>query len=101
MAMLLQLVRGRLRIPILWVLIASVLGAGVITWVVRRDNGAGNTRTASGPNGLLVPVGPSDSSTLPVIAGAPGTVVAAGPTSSTAHAGPVRVAAGPGTVTVS
>jgi hypothetical protein len=99
MSMLLELVRGRLRIPILWLMIGSLFGAGVIGWATHQDAGA-STHAASGATGVLVPEDPS-SSTLPVIAGAPGTVAAGGATTSTAHAGPVRVAAGVGSVTVS
>jgi len=97
MSMLLALLRGRLRIPALWVLIVLVLGAGVVGWATQRG-GAASTHAASGATGVLVPEDPSSS--LPVIAGAPGTV-AAGTTTSTARPGPVRVASGPGTVTVS
>ena len=96
--MLLALVRGRLRIPAMWVLIALVLGAGVISWATRGDSGR-TTHAASDATGVIVPEDPS--STLPVIAGAPATVAAGAVTTSTAHAGPVRVAAGPGAVTVS
>src|SRR5436190_15560558 len=101
MSMLVELVRGRLRVPILWVLIASLLCAGVVTWPMRRDKTTTSTNAAS--NGVLVPVGEPGSTTAPpvVSAGAPGTVATGGTTSSTAHAGPVRVAAGAGAVTVS
>ncbi|MBV8236981.1 MAG: hypothetical protein JO075_14900, partial [Acidimicrobiia bacterium] len=54
MSMLRELVRGRLRIPLLWILIALVLGAGVITWATRGDNGRG-THAATGVAGALAP----------------------------------------------
>ncbi|HEV3354028.1 MAG TPA: hypothetical protein VG076_13960 [Acidimicrobiales bacterium] len=104
MSMLVDLARGRLRIPLLWVLIVAVLGSGVLSWAVRRDAGASSAHAASS-GGVLVPVEPNDSSTLPATAGAPGTVgttAAAGTTSSSAgQGGPIRVAAAPGAVTVS
>ncbi|MBV8162525.1 MAG: fibronectin type III domain-containing protein [Acidimicrobiia bacterium] len=103
MSMLLDLVRGRLRVPILWILIACELGAGVMTWAARRDTGTGTgARTTSSAGGFIVPTAPSDPSTIPpVVAGAQATVATGGTTSSTAHVGPVRAAAGPGAVTVS
>ncbi|MBV8295810.1 MAG: fibronectin type III domain-containing protein, partial [Acidimicrobiia bacterium] len=77
-----------------------VLGAGVITWATRRDPGRG-THAATGVTGALAPAG--SSTTLPVIAGAPGSSssTAAGGTPTTEPSRPVRVTAGPGTVTVS
>src|SRR5437763_5552340 len=98
MSMLVDLVRGRLRVPILWVLIACELGAGVLTWAVRRDTG---TSTHAARHGVLTPVGEPGSTAPPVVAGPAGAVATGGTTSSTAHAGPVRVAAGAGAVTVS
>jgi hypothetical protein len=107
MSMLVDLARGRLRIPLLWVLIVSVLGTGVLSWAVRRDAGASSSHAASS-DGVLVPVEPNDSSTVPTTAGAPGTgtvataAAAAGTTSSSAgRTGLIRVAAAPGAVTVS
>jgi hypothetical protein len=93
-----EVIGRRLRVPALWALIVCVLGAGIAAWAVRRGADDGATNTASrGPNGMLVPT-PSEAST--VAPGAPGTVAVGGTTTSTARSGPVRVAAGPGAVTV-
>src|SRR5207237_367312 len=70
------------------------------TWIVRGDDSHRTTSTASqGPGGEVVPMAPSEAST--VAPGPPGTVAVGGTTSSTARSGPVRVAAGAGAVTVS
>src|SRR5437588_12826815 len=58
MSMLLALVRGRLRIPLLWLLIAALLGAGIISLATHQDSVA-STHAASGATGVLIPEDPS------------------------------------------
>src|SRR4051794_41170992 len=100
MGSFLAVVGGRLRVPLLWAVIVCVLAAGIATWIVRGDDNHRTTSTASqGPGGEVVPIVPSEAST--VAPGPPGTVAVGGTTSSTARSGPVRVAAGAGAVTVS
>jgi hypothetical protein len=103
MSMLVDLVRGRLRVPILWVLIACLLGAGVVTWASRRDTTTNSTRAAGSGAGVLVPVGQAESGASAAVsaAAAAGPVATGGTTSSTVRAGPVRVAAAAGAITVS
>ncbi|MBV9040799.1 MAG: fibronectin type III domain-containing protein [Acidimicrobiia bacterium] len=105
MSMLVQLVRGRLRVPLMWVLIVFVLGADVAAWAARRDtstNKSAASATNSGADGVVSPDTAESTST---VAASPGTstakVAVGGSPSPTAGSGPVRVAAGPGTVTVS
>ena len=102
--MLVQLVRGRLRVPLMWTLIVFVLGADVAAWAARRDTTTSKSAasaTNSGADGIVSP-DTFDSTTVPGIADTtPGHVAVGGTTSSTAASGPVRVAAGAGAVTVS
>ena len=89
--MLAELVRGRLRVPILSVMIICLLGVGVGAWANRRDTTTKST-DASG-NGAVVPTD-QVGSLAPASATGAATVATGGTTSSTAQAGHIRVAAG-------
>ena len=104
--MLVQLVRGRLRVPLMWVLIVFVLGADVAAWAARRDTTASRSAASATKSGAEGVVSPDTADSTSTVAASPGTPAAAkvavgGTTTPAAGSGPVRVAAGPGAVTVS
>ena len=97
-----RLPRGRRgRIASLGFVIACLLVADVATWA-SRSGSAASTRVSgrTSPGGVVEPT-PSEESTVPLLAGAPPSTGSSAPASgSTTPAGPVRVAAGAGSATV-